>query len=83
VEEGDNERQKRPRARAGRLFPADGPARVTIPLTDLPSRTVEETVAEKDYALVCHGSRALAVYQGKRDGLHRLKRLLKVLELRP
>jgi TIR domain len=26
VEEGDNERQKLPRARAGRLFPADGPA---------------------------------------------------------
>ena len=57
--------------------------RVAIPLTDLPSRTVEETMAEKDYVLVCHGSRALAVYQGKRDGLHRLKRLPKELALRP
>jgi hypothetical protein len=57
--------------------------RVAIPLTELPSRTVEETVAEKDYVLVCHGSRALAVYQVKRDGLHRLKRLPKELELRP
>jgi hypothetical protein len=36
--------------------------RVAIPLTDLASRTVEEIVAEKDYGLVCHGSRALAVY---------------------
>ena len=57
--------------------------RVAIPLTDLPSRTVEETMAEKDYVLVCHGSRALAVYQGKRDGGHRLKRLPKELALRP
>jgi hypothetical protein len=39
--------------------------RVAIPLTDLPSRTVKETVAEKDYVLVCHGSRALAVYHVK------------------
>jgi hypothetical protein len=57
--------------------------RVAVPLTDLPSRTVEETVAEKDHGLVCHGSRALAIYQGKRDGFHRLKRLPKGLELRP
>jgi hypothetical protein len=71
------------RALAAYFRPMAQQKRVTIPLTDLPSQTVEETVAEKDYALVCHGSRARAVYQGKRDGFHRLKRLPTELELRP
>jgi len=57
--------------------------RVVIPLPALPSRTVEETVAEQDDVRVCHGSRALAVYHGKRDGCHRRKRLPKALALRP
>ena len=48
--------------------------RVAIPLTDLPSRTLEQTLAERDYVLVCHGLQALAVYRVKRDGLHRLQK---------
>jgi hypothetical protein len=41
------------RALAAYFRPMAQQKRVTIPLTALPSRTVEETVAEKDYALVC------------------------------
>jgi hypothetical protein len=56
--------------------------RVAIPLTDLPIQTLEETVAEKDYVMVCNGFRALAVYRVKSDGLRRLKRWPKELDLR-
>jgi hypothetical protein len=56
--------------------------RVSIPLAELPSRTVEETLEERDYVLVCHGARTLAVYRVQPDGVHRLKRWPKALTLR-
>ncbi len=53
-----------------------------LPIDDLPSRIFEETIAERDCVIVRHGSRTLAVYQVKRDGLRRLKRWPKDLDLR-
>lgn len=58
--------------------------RVVVPLDDLPSWTFEETMNEKDYVIVCHGSRMLAVYRVKTDGpLRRLKRWLQERNLCP
>ena len=57
--------------------------RVGIPLDELLSRTCEETLEERDYVMVRNGSRTLAVYQVRPDGLHRLKRWPKALDLRP
>jgi hypothetical protein len=57
--------------------------RAGIPLEELPSRTCEETLQERTYVLVRHGARTLAVYQVRPDGLHRLKRWPKALDLRP
>ena len=54
-----------------------------IPLDELPSRTCEETLKERAYVMVRNGARTLAVYQVRPDGLHRLKRWLKELDLRP
>jgi hypothetical protein len=57
--------------------------RVGLPIDDLPSRTYEETVDERNYVIVCNGSRMLAVYRVKADGpLRRLKRWPKELDLR-
>ena len=58
--------------------------RVAMPLDDLPSWTCEETMNEKDDVIVCHGSRMLAVYRVKPDGLlRRLKRWPKECHLCP
>ena len=58
--------------------------RASLPLEDLPSRALEETMEEKDYVMVCNGSRTLAVYRVKPGGfLHRLKRWPKDLDRRP
>jgi hypothetical protein len=57
--------------------------RVDISLDELPNPTCEETLQERDYVMVSNGSRTLAVYQVKPDGLHRLKRWPKELDLRP
>jgi hypothetical protein len=54
-----------------------------IPLHDLPSRACEETLDERDYVMVRHSSRTLAVYRIKAGGLHRLKRWPKALDQRP
>ena len=53
---------------------------VGIPLDDLPSRTCEETLKERDYVMVRNGSSTLAVYQVRPDGLHRLERWPKELD---
>ena len=45
--------------------------RVGILLEELPSRTCEATLKGRDYILVRNGSRTLAVYQVRPDGLHR------------
>jgi len=57
--------------------------RMGILLDELPSRTCEETLKDRAYVLVRHGARTLAVYQVRPDGLHRLKRWPKELDLRP
>jgi hypothetical protein len=57
--------------------------RVGIPLDNVPSRTCEETLKERDDVMVRHGARTLAVYQVRPDGFHRLKRWPTELDLRP
>ena len=48
--------------------------RASLPIDDLPSRACEETREERDYVMVCNGSRTLAVYRVKPRGyLRRLK----------
>jgi hypothetical protein len=64
----------RERALAAYLRSLAQQQRVGILLDELPSRTCEETLQERDYVMVRHGARTLAVYQVKPDGLHRLKR---------
>jgi len=39
-----------------------------IPLHDIPSRTCEQTLDERDYVMVRHSSRTLAVYRIKPGG---------------
>jgi hypothetical protein len=73
----------RERALAAYLRSLAQQQRVGILLDELPSRTCEETLQERDYVMVRHGARTLAVYQVKPDGLHRLKRWPKELDLRP
>jgi hypothetical protein len=57
--------------------------RVGIPLEELPSRTCEATLKDRAYVLVRNGSRTLAVYQVRPDGLHRLTRWPTELDQRP
>jgi hypothetical protein len=45
-----------------------------MPLHDLPSRACEHTRDARDYVMVRHSSRTLAVYRIKPGGVHRLKR---------
>jgi hypothetical protein len=73
----------RERALAAYLRSLAQQQRVGILLDELPSRTCEETLKERDYVLVRNGSRTLAVYQVRPDGLHRLKRWPKELDRRP
>ena len=54
-----------------------------IPLRDLPSRACEQTLDERNYVMVRHSSRTLAVYRIKPGGLHRLKRWPKALDQQP
>jgi hypothetical protein len=57
--------------------------RASLPINDLPSRICEETIAARDYVIVCNGSRMMAVYRVKPDGpLRRLKRWPKDLDQR-
>ena len=57
--------------------------RADLPLDALPSRAVEQTVQERDYVMVCNGSRILAVYRIRPAGwLYRLRQWPKALELR-
>ena len=73
----------RERALAAYLRSLPQQQRVGILLDELPSRTCEVTLKERDYVLVRNGSRTLAVYQVRPDGLHRLKRWPKELDRRP
>jgi hypothetical protein len=57
--------------------------RVDILLADLPSRACEETLDARDYVMVRHGTRTLAVYRVKPNGLCRLKRWPTALDQRP
>jgi hypothetical protein len=58
--------------------------RADLPIDDLPSRVLEQTVNERAYVIVRNGSRTLAVYRIKPDAnLRRLRRWPKDLELRP
>jgi hypothetical protein len=57
---------------------------ITITLAALPSHVCAETLDERDYVMVRHGARTLAVYRVKPGGfLSRLKRWPKALEQRP
>jgi hypothetical protein len=57
--------------------------RVSLPIDNLPTRACEATMEERDYVMVCHGSRTLAVYRVKPGGLlHRLTRWPKELDRR-
>jgi hypothetical protein len=73
----------RERALAAYLRSLAQQQRVGIRLEELPSRTCEERLKEHDYVMVRNGSRTLAVYRVRPDGLHRLKRWPKALDLRP
>jgi hypothetical protein len=73
----------RERALAAYLRSLAQQQRVGILLDELPSRTCEETLKDRDYVLVRHGTRTLAVYQVRPDGLHRLKRWPKALDRQP
>jgi hypothetical protein len=73
----------RERALAAYLRSLAQQQRVGILLEELPSQTCQETLKDRDYVLVRNGSRTLAVYQVRPDGLHRLKRWPKELDRRP
>jgi hypothetical protein len=73
----------RERALAAYLHSLAQQQRVGMLLDDLPSWTCEERLKEHDDIMVRNGSRTLAVYQVRPDGLHRLKHWPKELDLRP
>ena len=58
--------------------------RADLPLDELPSSVVEQTVKEHAYVMVCNSLRILAVYRiTPSDNLRRLRRWPKALALSP
>jgi hypothetical protein len=83
LEGDDGDRKELSRARAAYDHAMVWQPHAALPLDDLPSRTWEETIAERASVAVGNGSRTLVVSRVQPSGgLSRLKRWLKALDPR-